>query len=272
MNRSHLLLLLAAGALCAALAADAAVIAIDAAHGNYHTATGRYAPFAEFARGEGHEVVESKEPFSAKSVAGFDVLVIANALAAENQQRWTLPTPSAFTDAEIDAIHAWVEGGGRLLLIADHMPFPGASAALARRFGVVMKNGFAFGPGGQGTLHFDTDVGTVASFTGQAFTVEAGAEATPLLVLPPGSVQLFPDTAWDFTDTTPRRDAGGMLQGATLMVGDGRVAVFGEAAMFTSQPTRSGEPPVGFDHPEAVGNRAFLKNVIGWLAGDLPAR
>ena len=292
MNRSRIAALATAFVLAAALplAAATALVAIDAAHGNYHTASGRYAPFAELVRGEGHEIVEITTEFSAESLADVGILVIANALAEENLQRWELPTPSAFTAAEIEALHAWVTGGGRLLLIADHMPFPGAVAGLAARFGVVMENGFAFGPGSEGNLRFDTGDGTLAehpivnglagdepippvvSFMGQAFTVEPDADARPLLVLSSGSVQLLPERAWDFTDETPRHDAGGMLQGVALIVGEGRVVVFGEAAMFTSQPSGPGEPPVGFDHPDAPGNRAFLINVICWLSGELPAR
>jgi hypothetical protein len=267
------------------------VVAIDEAHGNYHTAAGRYAPLADLLRTDGCEVRGFDEPITAESLAGIDVLVIANALAPENRERWSLPTPSAFAAAEIAALDAWVAGGGGLLLIADHMPFPGAVADLAASFGVTMENGFVFdtgaGSGAAGVLVFSQDDGSlvehpvtqgdadgvpyVVTFTGQGFRVDAGVEARPLLVLPAGSVLLLPETAWEFDEGTPRRDAAGLLQGAALSVGDGRVAVFGEAAMFTSQPGGPGEPPMGFDHPDAPWNRRFARNVVRWLAGDLPA-
>ncbi|HOX25711.1 MAG TPA: DUF4350 domain-containing protein [Candidatus Krumholzibacteria bacterium] len=289
------------GASVAALAAALAVVAaaaagepvrvgIDAGHGNYHTAAGRYAPFAELVRADGGEVTDVTATFTAAGLADLDLLVIANALAPANRDRWSLPTPSAFTAGEIAAVAAWVAAGGRLLLIADHMPFPGAAGALAAAFGIVMDNGFVVGARDDGILRFDAGDSTLAahpivrggdgdapipfvlSFTGHAFRVEAGRDAQPLLVVPAGAVMLLPETAWEFSETTPRRDAAGLWQGAALIVGDGRVAVFGEAAMFTSQATRPGHAAIGFDHPEATWNRQFARNVIRWLVGELPAR
>lgn len=269
--------------------AVAVVVAIDEGHGNHHTLDGRYAPFAAVLRAEGRDVVAHRGPFTAASLAGVDILVIANALAPENRGRWALPTPSAFSRAEVESIHDWVCGGGALFLIADHMPFAGAAAALADRFGVAMINGFVFGPGGEGVLGFSPEGGgltshpivdggvgeqpvlEVATFTGHAFGLRPGADAAPLLVLPAGAESLEPAEAWVFTEVTPTRPAGGLLQGAALLVDGGRVAVFAEAAMFTSQPVGDG-PPVGFDHPQATGNRRFLSNVVRWLAGELPAR
>ena len=80
---------------------------------------------------------------SKDSLAEAQVLVIANSLAEANVKKWKLPTPSAFGDDEVAAIVEWVEGGGSLLLIADHMPFPGATADLAEAFGIFFSNGFA---------------------------------------------------------------------------------------------------------------------------------
>lgn len=114
-------------------------LAIDQAHHDFHTLDGMFAPFADVARADGFRVTPHAEPFTPESLAAVDVLVIANALAERNDHRtggsWELPTPSAFTPAEIDALDTWVRAGGRLWLIADHMPFPGAAQALAARLG-----------------------------------------------------------------------------------------------------------------------------------------
>lgn len=268
--------------------ARVAVIAIDEAHGNFHTGDGRYAPLAELLRERGERVVAHADTFAAGTLAGCDLLVIANALAAANRDGGTRPTSSAFTAAEIEAVHGWVRGGGGLLLIADHMPFPGAAADLAARFGVDMANGFAFGPDGPGPLWFrrdddsladhaitgarngDDGVPFVVSFDGQAFTLSDTVAAWPLLRLPHGSVLLYPERVWQFDAETPRRDASGWLQGVVREVGAGRVAVFGEAAMFTSQSVGDGPPP-GFEHPEAPWNRRFILRVVDWLLGRMPA-
>jgi len=50
--------------------------------------------------------------------------------------------------------------------------------------------------------------------------------------------------------------------------GAGRVAAFGEAAMFTAQVDEDG--PMGMNHPEAPQNAQFVLNVLHWLTGVLP--
>ena len=66
--------------------------------------------------------------------------------------------------------------------------------------------------------------------------------------------------------------ADGMLQGAVLLAGRGRVAVFGEAAMFSAQVSGEARRPMGMNMPSASQNPQFLINVAHWLAGVLPAR
>ena len=118
-------------------------VAIDEAHHNFHTADGRYKPFAELLRRDGYRAEGLGKPLSADSLKAMDVLVIANPLHERNIVDWSLPTPSAFTQDEIAALHTWVEMGGALFLIADHMPFPGAAKDLAEAFGVEFSNGYA---------------------------------------------------------------------------------------------------------------------------------
>ena len=100
------------------------VIFIDEAHVHFHTASGRYEPFAKLLERDGYVVRPFTDRFSKVSLSGGRILVISNALAERNRDDWSLPTPSAFADDEIKAVRDWVEGGGSLLLIADHMPLP----------------------------------------------------------------------------------------------------------------------------------------------------
>ncbi|MCB2213259.1 DUF4159 domain-containing protein [bacterium] len=258
------------------------LILVDAAHHNFHTADNRFRPFAILAERDGFRVASNDQPFTAKSLQGVGILVIANAVSAENERQWTVPSYPAFTTAEIAAVRAWVEQGGALLLIADHMPFGGAAQDLAAVFGFHFTNGFAYSdpahPGpdvfraGEGLvaehpiatpLHGDI-IDSVRTFTGQAFL--ADERATPLLRFPEGSVVLLPDTAWQFNELTTRLDASGWLQGATREFGQGRVAVFGEAAMFTSQLAGPQQFRVGFTSPDAPDNPQFILNVLRWLA------
>jgi hypothetical protein len=258
------------------------VVMIDEAHHNFHTASGRYSPFAELLRRDGFRVQASTRPFTGEALREARVLVIANALNERNREDWTLPTPSAFTPQEIAAVRAWVETGGALLLIADHMPMAGAAEALGAAFGISWHNGFAMDPGEQAPFVFTRDgaqrlaahpvtdgrdagerVTAVATFTGSAF--RAGADAVPIFTLGQGIVSLAPERAWEFTPETPRQDVGGWLQGAVLDVGKGRVAVFGEAAMFTAQLAGPQRQPVGMNAPLAAQNAQFLLNVFHWL-------
>lgn len=264
-------------------------VVLDEAHHNFHTLEGRYLTFARLLRGDGFVVNPGRRSLTADALRGASVLVVANALAAENElpARWKLPTPSAFTTDEIAAVRAWVEGGGALLLIADHMPFPGAAHELAAAFGFELLNGFALADGqvaprppmvfrrADGSLGDSwvtrgsgpsERVDSVASFTGEAFRAPEGA--TSILTLHPGTMDLLPDTAWFFHDDTPTVDVSGWSQGAILDVGKGRVAVFGEAAMFSAQRKGPQGDPMGMNAPVASQNPRLLLNLMHWLAGS----
>ena len=262
------------------------LVLVDAAHHNFHTPTGRYEPFARTLRADGYIVESNTERFTRAGLSRARVLVIANALAAENVEEWVLPTPAAFDSAEISAVSAWVRDGGSLLLIADHMPFPGAAEDLAAVFGVYMCNGFAMiDGGGDGRMDFSRAAHTLAdhpitrgrnarerveavqSFTGQAFRLVGGGEG--LMTLEPNVLLLFPTVAWQFSKLTPVIRAGGMQQGAAVRVGKGRVAVFGEAAMFSAQVVGPNRDPMGMNAPAASQNAQFLLNVMHWLEGLL---
>lgn len=264
------------------------VVAIDEAHFNFHTVDGRYAPLAEVLRRDGFRVRGLDEAFTRESLAGIAILVIANALPDTAQRAEMFRSASAVTADEIEALLAWVRDGGGLMLIADHHPFPGAVDALAQRLGVLMTNGYAFDRAEQnttfrftladGTLgrHAILDgfggqapVDSVVSFTGQAFRPAPGADVTPLLALPRDRVVALPTELGVFDESTPWVHADGMLQGACLTVGAGRVAVFGEAAMFTAQVAGEERRKVGMNHPDARGNLSLALNVMRWLGGAI---
>lgn len=262
------------------------VVFLEEAHFNFHTADGRYQPFATLLRRDGYDVRASKLAFSKASLKDAKILVIANALAERNKTEWTLPTPSAFTDDEVRAVSDWVKAGGSLLLIADHMPFPGAAENLAKAFGVRFSNGFAIDPNEQGAamlfksadgslkahaiVNGRTDsekVDSVATFTGSAFQVEGDVQ--PLLVLGSSVVSIMPATAGEITKDTPRIPVNGWYQGAVLRSGKGRVAVFGEAAMFSAQLAGPEKRQMGMNNPIASKNPQFLLNLMHWLSGKL---
>ena len=94
-------------------------VLFDEAHNNFHTTTGRYKPFADLITNDGYHVVRNRKPFTKAGLDTFKILIIANALGAEEDDDEGADR-SAFTDEEIQAVHDWVKSGGALLLIADH--------------------------------------------------------------------------------------------------------------------------------------------------------
>lgn len=263
------------------------LVVVDEAHHNFHSIAGRYNAFSKVLTHDGYRVEPGKKAFTPESLEGVKLLVIANALHASNQNQWSLPTPSAFTDAEIATLNQWVKNGGSLLLIADHMPFPGSNGALAKSFGFTFYNGFANDstsgkPGAKRELDVfkrsaktladhpitngkksERRVDHVATFTGQAFKIPQ--KAISLLTFRDTYQVLLPDTAWKFSNATPRIAAKGFSQGAVLEYGKGRLAVFGEAAMFSSQLKGRDKIPFGLRSPDADQNLTFLRNLISWL-------
>jgi hypothetical protein len=256
------------------------IVLIDEAHANFHTLSGKYKTFARVLMKDGYVVDSSTELFTPEQLSKGKILVIANALHPSNRSQWKLPTPSAFTDAEIEVVNEWVKNGGSLFLIADHMPFPGSAEKLAASFGFTFYNGFAMKKGGQdiftpnnglmlnalttGRNESET-IKSLQTFTGQAFKIPA--EAKPVVVLNSKYEIKMPEEAWDFKKDTPTISGDGLVQGAYMTYGKGRVVVFGEAAMFTAQ--LQGKSKVGMNEKSASQNAQFLLNTIHWLDGIL---
>lgn len=245
------------------------VVLLDEGHVNFHTASGRYRPFAELLRRDGYVVKPSSARFTPEALEPARVLVISNAVHERNRTAWTPPNPSAFTPDEIAAVRAWVSAGGSLLLIADHAPFASAAQELGKALGIRFVDGYVRHKERRGPLVFRKSDGTlkdhpiaqgideVATFTGSSFRIEAPGE--PLLEFGP-----------DMYSFAPQSDANGVpvtgsLQGAVLTLGKGRVAVFGEAAMFSAQLAGAAKQPMGMNAPVAKQNPRFLLNVLHWL-------
>ena len=262
------------------------LVAIDEAHFNFHTADGRYLAFANLLRRDGYIVKGSSARFSRDALGEVKILVIANALAERNREDWSLPTPSAFSDKEMAAVRDWVKAGGSLFLIADHMPCAGAAEKLGAAFGFKFSNGYAMNEKARGgPMIFRKSDGTlrdhpitrgriaaekieaVATFTGSAFQADKGVQ--PILVFGPDVTSFLTKVAGEFPPDTPRVPVSGWLQGAVLKFGKGRVAVFGEAAMFSAQLAGPNRRPMGMNAPVAAENPKFLLNIMHWLSGLL---
>ncbi|MGN7610535.1 hypothetical protein ACQZV8_00435 [Magnetococcales bacterium HHB-1] len=279
---------------------------VDEAHNNWHTIKGRFNVFANLLEQDGYVVKPSKKPFSKEMLADKKILVVSNALHDKNMKEYNekkifqLPTPSAFSDQEIEALVDWVHGGGSLMLIVDHMPWGGANEKLAARFGFILQNAFAFranfpfdNPASDQNLimfyndkkakttdskliddhpiargkHKKASIPFVTSFTGQGFRVRTNQKIAPLMVLGEGTTKLYPSEYNTMTLQTPSAMAVDLLQGATRQFGKGRVAMFGEAGMFSARIAEwDASFLMGMNNPKAPHNQQFTLNVIHWLS------
>jgi hypothetical protein len=262
-------------------------VLFDEAHNNFHTASGRYKPFADLISNDGYQVVPNKQKFSAAVLKGFRVLVISNALGAPRMADVNANNP-AFTDQECDAVRDWVKRGGALLLIADHAPMGSANQILAQRFGVDMSKMFTIeeqkydkesqNPGfivytresGRLVDHPVTRgrkdserVNKIIAFTGQSLKGPAGGVAFLKLA----------DTAQDVMPGNNSKpiSAAGRAQGIIMKFGKGRVIVLGEAAMMSAQVIGPQRRPFGMNVP-GIDNRQLALNIMHWLSGLLRER
>lgn len=276
-------------------------IVIDEAHSNFHTADGRYKPLAEMLRSDGYRVERGTKKFEPGSLRGARVLVISNARAANATQD---DSAAAFTDAECDVVRDWVRGGGSLLLIADHTPFGGAAANLAQRFGVGLGKGFVIdsvnsNPEDRSALIFSRDnkllgdhvivrgrsgqerISSVTAFTGESLSVPAGATAllqlggTAYEALTRKDAEALMEAVKKGTPPPSSvRAVAGRAMGLAMPFGKGRLAVFGEAAMFSAQllhfevDGKMQEFKMGMNFP-GNDDRQFALNLFHWLSGAL---
>ncbi|WP_218397214.1 DUF4350 domain-containing protein [Alteromonas lipotrueae] len=104
----------------------------------------------------------------------------------------------------------------------------------------------------------------VKTFGGAAFLPPE--EATSLLTLGPRTVSIEPEVPFEITSSTRRSAIEGWSQGALLELGKGRVAVFSEGMMFSSQVDTNTGAKHGMRSVGAEQNERFLLNIIHWLA------
>jgi hypothetical protein len=257
-------------------------VLFDEAHNNFHTATGRYKPFVDMMFSDGYQISANRKSFSKESLQTYKILIIANALGAEEMDDEGADKP-AFTEAECDVVREWVSNGGALLLIADHAPFGAAAQILAKRFDVEMSKGYVLDiehsvPQEPTLLIFSREnkllldhpitqgrndserINQVQTFTGQA------------LKGPPGATQIMTlaATAIDQTEAMggEKKSVAGQAQGIAFKLGRGRVFMLGEAAMLSAQVAGPENFKMGMN-VSGNDNRQFALNIMHWLSGLL---
>ena len=259
------------------------IVLIDEAHNNFHTALGTYQPFRDLLLQDGYLVKRAEQKISEDLLKSGKIYVIADAQPPAN-----IGDPPTFLDDEIRILNDWVNRGGSLFLITDHLPDPGAIKDLALSFGIKINNGYVLSgppPGraepilftrSNGTLadhlitqgrNADEQVSIVATFTGSAFQSEE--EFQPILIFGKGYRSWMPKEYHKFPPGTPNIDIIGWYQGGVKLYGEGRIAFFAEAAMFTAQVFDNGRIKAGMNYPADQDNARLLLNIVHWLSGIL---
>jgi hypothetical protein len=260
-------------------------VLFDEAHNNANSAVGSHKPFADLIAYDGYHVVRNHKSFNKETLGTFKVLVIANALGAEDADEEGADK-SAFTDAECDVVRDWVKGGGALLLLADQAPFGSAAQNLAQRFGVDMSKGLTRDPANfekesgiedfivysrENKLLVDHPITSgqndaekivrVIAFSGQSLKGPEGSAVFLKLA----------DTAIDMIPPGKDVSAAGRAQGVAFKFGKGRVVVLGDAAMLSAQLAGSEKRPMGMNYP-GIDNQQLTLNIMHWLSGLLRER
>ena len=261
-------------------------VLFDEAHNNFHTATGRYKPFADLITNDGYQITSNQQIFTRQVLQGYRVLVISNALGTARMNDPNAGNP-AFTDAESDTVREWVRGGGSLLLIADHAPMGAANQVLAKRFDVDMSKMFTVDPDNSDKESLNPSfiiytresgrlvdhpitrgrnaserVNKVIAFTGQSLKGPSASIAFMKLA----------DTAMDAMPGQNNKpvSAAGRAQGIAMKFGKGRVIVLGEAGMLSAQVVSNGPQQMkfGMNRP-GIDNRQLALNIMHWLSRAL---
>ena len=260
-----------------------------ARHTRRNTGGGRYKPFADLLRNDGYVVRDNRDGFEA-GLTGASVLVIANA-RGKNEMR----DSSAFSPADIVAVHRFVDNGGSLLLVVDHYPMGQAARDLGLAFGVSISGGMV-----EDSVSYDSSstdrsqlvfsrsngllgnhpiingrntserLNRVVSFTGT--TLVGPPDAVQLLRLSPTALayKAFPRLEKVGENTRVHvgygdpTSAAGQAQGLAFSVGKGRVVVLGEAGMLTAQIDPTGQA-FGMGLP-GTDDKQFVLNVAHWLS------
>ena len=274
-----------------AYASEHPKVLFDEAHHNIHTATGLYSPFANLITNDGYQVVRNKQPFSRKTLEGYSVLVIANALGANEKG-----DDPAFSEEESDAVRDWVQAGGSLLLITDHAPTGAAAESLAKRFGVEMSKGMTEDSKNYDNTSGDTSqlvftrengllldhpitrgrdanerVNRVMTFTGQS--LKASESGIAFLKLGDSAINRAATITVEKSGRETRVlinygegvPATGYAQAVALQFGKGGIVILGEAAMLTAQLDGKTKKPFGMNVP-GIDNRQLALNIMHWLS------
>lgn len=262
------------------------LIAIDEYHNNDMSVGNRMFPLINVLKNDGYRIEAWNKPLT-QELNGVNTLVIIGALHYSNVNNWKLPTPEAMSDEEIDQLLNWIQNGGNLLLVADHMPFPGAVKKLSTKLGVEWYNGFVIDSINWGLSIFsrrektlkahpllegrniDEKINWVATYYGSGFQLKDNTIKGLFSFNNPDVISYQTTEAWRMFPDTPTIPSNLLFQAAVFKKGKGRVAIIGEASLFSAQLVGKDKQPVGINFNNQNQNLQFVLNLFHWLSGAI---
>ena len=240
------------------------LILVDQQHRNVVSLASYFGPVGRFLAKDGYQVRPLSEPLREASLKNARIVIIINAQAPQGSPE----DASAFGDAEMASLDAWVQRGGGLLFVADRAPFGGPASALGKRLGVAFDDNtiLRHGPNGKpdGVLSLDVKVDgdpkhtTLQGISRLVYVVgESLRGPGPILRAPKGT----------YSGPTMNTPDGPAAVGKPLALafshGTGRVVVIGDAGIVSAFGSVEGPAHRGISEAD---NALFLRNVIRWLA------
>ncbi len=263
------------------------IVLIDEFHNNDMSLNNRMLPFIKVLIDDGYRVKPLKDAISRWSLDKAKLLVIIGALNKTNVNNWKLPTPDAISDVEVNELLQWIDNGGSLLLVADHMPFPGAIKNLSTKLGVDWYNGFVIDSINWGMSIFSKKDGTlrhhpllngrslnekvnsVATYYGSGFKLKDSSITGLFSFNNKDIVSYQTKEAWKMDTSTSVLESDELFQAAVMNKGRGKVALIGEASLFSAQLVGKDKNPVGVNFKNENQNLQFVLNLFHWLSGFL---
>jgi len=264
------------------------LVLYDTAHWNPPIGQGRYKAVAELLRADGFRVVGGAVPIRSNELEAYKVLILTTPYRADPRADPTGAASPVFTEAECDAIAAWVRAGGNLLLVVGHPPSGAANANLAARFGVNLRNGtvndstpsnnwVAGHRGCHGCLKFTRENGllrkhTITDGRGPGEMVTSVISAVGQSLGPPPNASILLAIGADAFEEMADGDtvsAAGRAQGIALEYGEGRVVILGDGSILSGASYGPENPRFRRWWPKDPDNRNFTLNAARWLVGIL---
>jgi hypothetical protein len=240
------------------------VVLVDEKHRDVVSLQTYLRPVGRYLRKDGYVVRPFSQSFTAKGLAKARILVIANARAPEGSPEQS----SAFSEAEVEAVEAWVRKGGGLLLIADRAPFGAPARPLARALGVTLDDNTILRKGADGKPDGVLTIDVAAdgekshpTFEGVSRVVYVVGES----IDGPGPILRAP--AGTYSGATAQAAEGPSAAGKPIALafshGRGRVVIIGDAGIASAFGSVGGATHRGISEAD---NAQFVRNVFRWLS------